>query len=43
MWVHDAAGSKLDPRVKQGRWIGLDIDAQAHRMYWPGNGNVTVE
>ena len=43
VWVHDAAGSKLDVRAQQGRWIGLNVDTQAHRVYWLGNSNVTVE
>jgi transposase InsO family protein len=43
IWVHNAAGSKLDAQACQGRWIGLDIDTRAHHIYWPGNGNVTVE
>jgi hypothetical protein len=43
VWVHDATGSKLDVRAQQGCWIRLDVDTQAHRIYWPGSGNVSVE
>ena len=41
--VHDADGSKLDVRAREGRWLGFDVDARAHRIFWPGPGNVTVE
>jgi hypothetical protein len=41
--VHDASGSKLNPRAREARWLGLDVDAKAHRVYWPKMGNVTVE
>jgi hypothetical protein len=43
IWVHNTAGSKLDVWACQGCWIRLDADMWAHRIYWPGNGNVTVE
>ena len=41
--VHNASGSKLNVRAREARWLGLDVDAKAHRVYWPGMGNVTVE
>jgi len=41
--VHDANGSKLNVCTHEGRWLGFDVDAQAHRVFWPGPGNVTVE
>ena len=41
--VHNANGSKLNVRAREARWLGLDVDAKAHRIYWPGMGNVTVE
>ena len=41
--MHNAAGSKLDVRACEARWLGLDVDARAHRVFWPGLGNVTVE
>ena len=25
------------------RWLGLDVDARAHCVFWPGLGNVMVE
>jgi transposase InsO family protein len=33
--VHDASGSKLDARAREGRWLGLDTDAWAHLVFWP--------
>ena len=41
--VHSTDGSKLHARAREARWLGLDVDAKAHRVYWPGLGNVTVE
>ncbi|KAF7371239.1 Transcription factor [Mycena sanguinolenta] len=35
--------SKLDPRAKEGRWMGLDDASQGHRIYWPGERKVSVE
>ena len=43
VWVHDPDGSKLDVRARKARWLGFDVDARAHRVYWPGPGTVTVE
>jgi hypothetical protein len=41
--VHNTSGSKLNVRAREARWLGLDVDVKAHRVYWPGMGNVTVE
>ena len=44
VWVYNAAGSKLDARALQARWVGYDADStHAHRVYWPGKNSVTVE
>jgi len=43
VWVHNNSGSKLDARACEGRWLGFDIDSQAHRVYWPKPGTVTIE
>jgi len=43
VWVHNATGSKFDARACEARWIGPDVDAKAHRIFWPRPGNVTVE
>jgi transposase InsO family protein len=43
VWVHSPGGSKLDPRASEARWLGLDVDARAHRIYWPSSGKVSVE
>jgi Reverse transcriptase (RNA-dependent DNA polymerase) len=42
-WVHDDNGTKLDARAREGRWLGFDVDARAHRIYWPSTGTVGVE
>ena len=41
--VHNAARLKLDVLTHKAHWLGLDVDARAHRVFWPGAGNVTVE
>ena len=43
VWVHSADGSKLDVHARQAKWIGLDVDTRAHRVYWPGTSKVGVE
>jgi hypothetical protein len=43
VWVHDADGSELDPRAREGRWIGFDIESRGHRVYWPVNRTVSVK
>src|SRR6266403_3149283 len=43
VWVHYANGSKLGVCACKACWLGLNIDAKAHHVYWPGPGNVTVE
>ena len=43
VWVHNPTGSKLDPRAREGRWIGLDVESHGHRVYWPSNKSVSVE
>ncbi|KAI0037774.1 hypothetical protein FA95DRAFT_1475753, partial [Auriscalpium vulgare] len=35
VWVHDTSGSKLDPRAREGRWIGVDEQSKGCRVYWP--------
>ena len=35
--------SKLHLHVREAWWLGLDTDARAHQVYWPGPGNVTVK
>ena len=42
-WVHDDKWSKLDTRAREGRWLSFDVDARAHRIYWPNSGTVSVE
>ena len=32
--VHDNTGSKLDVRVRDGCWVGFDLDSDGHCIYW---------
>ena len=41
--MHSTDQSKLHPHACEARWLGLDTNMRAHRVYWPGPGNVTVE
>ncbi|KAL5478633.1 hypothetical protein ACEPAI_2819 [Sanghuangporus weigelae] len=43
VWVHDTSGSKLDKRVREGRWVGYDSALNGSRIYWPENKSLTVE
>jgi len=43
VWVHDTNGTKLDGRMKEGRWVGFDKESKAHRIYYPGKQSVGVE
>ena len=35
IWVHNDSGSKLEPCVREGRWVGLDEQSKGVRVYWP--------
>ena len=43
VWVHSPGGSKLDPRAKEARWLGVDVDARTHCIFWPASGKVSIE
>ena len=43
VWVHSPGRSKLDPRAKEVRWLGVDVDARTHCIFWPAFGKVSVE
>jgi transposase InsO family protein len=43
IWVHNDSGTKLDPRAREGRWIGIDDASKGARVYWPTRRTVTVE
>jgi hypothetical protein len=43
VWVHDPTGLKLDACACKRRWLGFDVELQAHHVYWPNCCNVSVE
>ena len=43
VWVHDANGTKLDARTREGRWLGFDTESHAHRVYFAATRNVATE
>ena len=42
-WVHDDSGTKLDAHAREGHWLGFNVDARAHRIYWPSMGTMSME
>ena len=36
-------GTKLDGRLKIGKWIGFEEASNGHQIYWPDKRSVTVE
>ena len=32
-WIH----------AQKAKWLGVDVDARTHHIYWPGSGKVSVE
>jgi hypothetical protein len=43
VWVHDDNRSKLDVHAREGWWLSFDIDAWAHKVFWPNSGAISVE
>ncbi len=44
VWVHSAAGSKLNAHALEARWVGFDSDSMhAHHVYWPSKNSVSIE
>jgi hypothetical protein len=37
------AGSKLDAKGEQARWIGYSGNSNGHRIYWPNTRQITIE
>ncbi|KAJ7362277.1 hypothetical protein DFH08DRAFT_799328 [Mycena albidolilacea] len=43
IWVKLEHASKIDLQAKPCRWVGIDVHAKSHRIYWPEKRTVTVE
>jgi hypothetical protein len=43
IWVHTLDETKLDGRLKIGRWIGFEEISNGHQIYWPDKRSVTVK
>ena len=44
IWVRlEDPGDKLEGRVKEAQWLGLDEQSKGVRVYWPDKQTVTVE
>jgi len=35
IWVHIEEGNKLEGRVREGRWMGIDERSKDVHVYWP--------
>ena len=43
VYVGVEGGTKLSGRVREGHWIGIDLESKGARIYWPDNKKVNVE
>jgi hypothetical protein len=43
VWVRVEKGNKLEGRVCERKWIGVDDESKGVRVYWPDTRTVTVE
>ena len=43
VWVQDLTAGKLDPRGREGRFIGYDAESKGYRIYWPNSRSIGVE
>lgn len=43
VWVHTMDGTKLDGRLKVGKWIGFDKASNGHHIYWPDRCSISIE
>ena len=43
VWVRDLTAGKLDPRGREGRFVGYDSESKGYRVYWIDSRTVGVE
>jgi hypothetical protein len=43
VWVRDLTAGKLDPRGREGRFIGYDAESKGCRIYWTNSRSIGVE
>jgi len=43
VWVRDLTAGKLDPRGREGRFVGYDAESKGCRVYWPNSRSIGVE
>ena len=43
IWVKDLHAWKLDPRAKEGKFVGYDDKSKGYQVYWPGRNRVSVK
>ena len=43
VWVRSLTAGKLDPRGREGRFIGYDTESKGYRIYWTDSRTIGVE
>ena len=43
VWVRDLTAGKLDPRGREGKFIGYDAESKGCRIYWTNSRSIGVE
>ena len=43
VWVRIEGGNKLEGRVREGRWLGVDEQSKGVHIYWPDTRTITVK
>ena len=43
VWVRDLTAGKLDPRGREGRFIGYEAESKGCCIYWPNSRSIGVE
>jgi hypothetical protein len=43
VWVKAKGAGKLDPKSKVARWLGIDPESKAYRVYWEGTRCISTK
>ena len=42
-WVKQLGVGKLEPRVEEGHFVGVDSESKGVRIYWPGKNCISIK